>query len=234
MQTEETLRPALYVVGTPIGNRAELSPRAADILSRVDAIACEDTRHTRRILPLSAAHTPLTPYHEHNENTIANVLAERIESGGKIALVTDAGMPAISDPGFRLVRACRARGLTVTPVSGPCALVNALAVSGLPTDSFLFLGFLPPKSAARRRILAEHAAAAHTLVFYESTHRILKTLADIEQILGKDRFISVARELTKRHETIITAPAAEAREAIAGGSQKGEFVVLVAKQHFIL
>ncbi|MCC5808376.1 MAG: 16S rRNA (cytidine(1402)-2'-O)-methyltransferase [Opitutales bacterium] len=233
MQTEESLPPALYVVGTPIGNRAELSPRAADILSRVDTIACEDTRHTRRILPVDAK-APLIPCHEHNETAVAPALAERVARGERVALVTDAGMPAVSDPGFRVVRACRARGLTVTPVSGPCALVNALAVSGLPTDAFLFLGFLPPKSTARRRIFAEHADAPHTLVFYESTHRILKTLADIEETLGKDRYICVARELTKRHETIVTAPAAEAREAVARGSQKGEFVVLIAKRDYVL
>ncbi len=233
METEESLPPALYVVGTPVGNRAELSPRAAAILSLVDAIACEDTRHTRRILP-PETDIPLIPYHEHNESTAAAALSERVARGERVALVTDAGMPAISDPGFRVVRACRARGLAVTPVSGPCALVNALAVSGLPTDAFLFLGFLPPKSAARRRIFTEHADAPYTLVFYESTHRILKALADIEEVLGANRCICIARELTKRHETIITAPVAAAREAVARGSQKGEFVVLIAKKDYVL
>ncbi len=234
MQLEEKTEAGLYVVGTPIGNRSELSPRARYILLQADAIACEDTRHTRRLFPEGASLPELIPYHEHNESALAPQLADRIGRGACIALVTDAGMPGICDPGFRLVRLCRTRGLPVRAVSGPSALINALAVSGLPTDSFLFLGFLAPKRSARQRAFAQHQDATYTLVFYESTHRILKALDDIASVLGPDRVICVARELTKVHETIFTGPVAAVAAAVKERSQKGEFVVLIAKTGYEL
>jgi len=233
--TDPTRLPAgLYVVGTPIGNREDLSPRAAEVLLGVDAIACEDTRHAARLLdPLGATAHRLV-YHEHNEQREAPQLAARIADGARIALITDAGMPGISDPGFRLVRLCRARGLPVFAVPGPSAFATAVAVSGLPTDGILFLGFLPPKRAARERIFERFRDFEYTLVFYESTHRIAKTLDDIVSVLGPERCISVAKELTKLHERVVSGPAGAVRDAFGSLSLKGEFVVSVAKAGYEL
>lgn len=232
----DPLPAGLYVVGTPIGNLGDLTPRAREILASVDEVACEDTRVSSRLFSSEekAAKPPLRAFHEHNEAKLAESLADRIAAGARIALVSDAGMPAISDPGFRLVRLCRQRGLDVVAVPGPTALTTALAVSGLPTDQFHFFGFLPPKTAARRRHLETHAEAEATLVFYESTHRIGKFLDEIVAVLGPERCICLARELTKRHETVLTGPAAEVRSRLATGSSKGEFVVLIAKRDFVL
>ncbi|MCC5841324.1 MAG: 16S rRNA (cytidine(1402)-2'-O)-methyltransferase [Opitutales bacterium] len=231
---EERLEAALYVVATPIGNRAELSPRARRILYAADLIACEDTRHTRRLFGEESPGGQLVACHEHNESEIAPRLAKAVREGSVVALVSDAGMPAVSDPGFRVVRHLRAEGLPVRVVSGPCAFVNALAGSGLPSDGFLFLGFLPPKRAARIRALELYREFDYTLIFYESTHRIEKFLAEIVETLGPERVISVARELTKRHEQQITGTAEAVAKTLAAGSRKGEFVVLIAKNGFSL
>lgn len=234
MGEDAPLPPGLYLVGTPIGNREELSPRAVAILRTVDAIACEDTRHTQRLLQPLDIHRPLLAYHEHNETAQAEVIARRIAAGERLALVTDAGMPGISDPGFRAVRACRAQGLPVIPISGPSAAVVALAASGLPTDGYLFAGFLAPKSAARQRFLSRFADFEYTLVLYESTHRIEKLLEDIVAVLGPERCVALARELTKLHETFHVGPAARVLEALRQGSSKGEFVVCIAKAGYQL
>lgn len=230
----DRLKPGLYVVGTPIGNRSDLGARAADTLRQVSLIACEDTRTARKLLDPLGTSATLVAYHEHNETEQAERLAERIAEGAAIALISDAGMPAISDPGFRVVRMCRARRLPVFAVPGPTALTTALAVSGLPTDRFYYFGFLPPKSAARRRCFEEHRAFEATLVFYESTHRILKFLDDVLAVLGPDRIVSVARELTKLFETVHTGPVGEVRELLSTRSSKGEFVVMIAKADYTL
>lgn len=226
--------PGLYVVGTPIGNRSDLSQRAAQTLGEVDLIACEDTRHAQRLLSPLEIRTSLISYHDHNETERASQIIETIQSGGAVALISDAGMPGISDPGFRIVRACRKKSLEVFAVPGPTALTTALAISGLPTDRFFFLGFLPPKSAARKNCFEQYADFEATLVFYESTHRILKFLDDVIETIGGDRVISVAKELTKLHEFVITASANEVRETFRTRSIKGEFVVMIAKKDFTL
>lgn len=224
----------LYVVGTPLGNREDLSPRAARILASADIIACEDTRTSQGILQPLGIKTALTAYHEHNEIQQAVSLADAIAAGKKVAIITDAGMPAISDPGFRVVRECRKRGLTVTPVPGPTAAMTALAASGLPSDSFLFLGFLPAKSAARRRSFEENRALPYTIIYYESTYRIVAFLEDLVATLGPDRAVCVGRELTKLHETFHTGRAADVLAALQRGSTKGEFVVMIAKEGYTL
>lgn len=224
----------LQVVATPIGNRGDLSDRARQALASADAIACEDTRISRRLFEEGAKLPPLLAYHEHNEAELAPQLADRIQNGDTIALISDAGTPAISDPGFRLVRECRKRGLPVEPIPGPNAAIAALSASGLPTDQFLFVGFLPPKSAARKRFLVENRDHPATLVCYESTHRLLKFLHEIVDDLGPDRCICVARELTKLHEAIHTGPAAEVLALVSAGSIKGEAVVCIAKDGYEL
>ncbi|MDP0501421.1 MAG: 16S rRNA (cytidine(1402)-2'-O)-methyltransferase [Verrucomicrobiota bacterium JB022] len=231
---EQRLPPALYLVGTPIGNRQELTPRAVTVLEQADVIACEDTRHAQRLLSNLQVTASLRAYHEHNERDQADNLADLVASGQRVALITDAGMPAISDPGFRVVRACRARGLPVTPISGPCAATIALAASGLPTDGFLYLGFLPPKTAARKRTFERWRDLEYTLVFYESTHRIEKFVDDVIAVLGADRCMAIGRELTKLHETFYVGPAAEVKKTLLAGSQKGEFVVMIAKAGYQL
>lgn len=224
----------LYLVATPIGNLGDLTTRAVDTLRNCDLIACEDTRKVQRLLQPHGIRKPLQAYHEHNEQALAPLLAERLAQGESIALVSEAGTPAISDPGFRLVRLCRARGLTVSPVPGACAAICALSASGLPSDSFLFLGFLPPKSAARRRCFDQHKDASYTLVFYESTHRIIKFLDDLLETVGSLRIIALAREMTKLHETFHVGTVEEVRHIMETSSQKGEFVVCVARQGFVL
>lgn len=230
----ESLPPGLYVVGTPIGRRSDFSPRAAEVLGQVALIACEDTRNAGKLLRPLGIETRLVSHHEHNEVAQASRLADQIAAGSAIGLVSDAGMPGISDPGFRLVRECRLRRLPVFAIPGATALTTALAISGLPTDRFFFFGFLPPKTAARRRHFQTYAEADATLIFYESTHRILKFLDDVVDTLGAERIICVARELTKLYETVHTGPAGEVRDTLAAGSTKGEFVVLIAKPDYTL
>lgn len=219
----------------PIGNLGDISQRAVETLRSASCIACEDTRVTGKLLSKLEIEKPeLLSYRDENEKFLASQLADRIAEGADITLVADAGTPAISDPGFRLVRECRKRGLTVTTTPGPSAVITALSISGLPSDGFFYAGFLAPKSAARKRFFTEYQGFGYTTVLYESCHRIGKFLNDLVDTLGPDRCISVCRELTKLHETVHTGPAAEVRDRVAKGSQKGEFVVLIAKAGFEL
>jgi 16S rRNA (cytidine1402-2'-O)-methyltransferase len=224
----------LYVVATPIGNLADLTDRARLILSTVDLVACEDTRTTGSLLTRIGLHRPLLPYHDHNESAVADQLVERLREGKSIAVVSDAGTPAISDPGFRVVRACRRAGLPVVPVPGACALAAVLSSSGLPSDGFLFAGFLPPKTSARTAFLTKYRDFDYTLALYESCHRIDKFAAEIRAALGPDRIICIAKEVTKLHETWLVGTASEVESRLAKTSLKGEFVVLIAPADFKL
>ncbi|WP_302141947.1 16S rRNA (cytidine(1402)-2'-O)-methyltransferase [Halomonas alkalicola] len=220
---------SLYVVATPIGNLEDLSPRAARLLGEVALIAAEDTRHTGRLLRHLGLSVPLLSLHEHNEAARVEQLDARLVAGESIALVSDAGTPLISDPGFVLVRELRARGRRIVPVPGACALVAALSAAGLPTDRFTFQGFLPAKGSGRRARLEALAAREETLVFYESPHRIRDTLADLATVVGKRRLV-LARELTKAFETFLDGSADEllARMEADPDQARGEFVVMVA------
>ncbi len=222
----------LYVVATPIGNLADLTDRARALLGAVDLIACEDTRTTGALLSRLGLHRDLVPYHEHNELEAAEKLADQIAAGKSVAVVSDAGTPALSDPGFRLVRACRRRGLPVVPVPGACAVVAVLSASGLPTNGFLYVGFLPPKSAARIAFFEKHRDFPYTVALYESCHRIDKAVDELVATLGPTRVICVAKEVTKLHETFWTGPAADVQARLAKASLKGEFVLLVAPGDF--
>ncbi len=223
----------LYVVATPIGNLADLTERARAILGTVDLVACEDTRTTGAMLTRLGLHRELVPYHDHNETEAAEKLAELIALGKSVAVVSDAGTPGLSDPGFRLVRACRRRNLPVIPVPGSCALIAVLSAAGLPTNGFLYAGFLPPKTAARTAFLEKHRDFAYTLALYESCHRIDKFAAEIVSVLGPDRVICIAKEVTKIHETFLTGPAGEVEARLTKMSLKGEFVVLIAPKDFM-
>ncbi len=223
----------LYVVATPIGNLADLTERARAILGAVDLVACEDTRTTGAMLSRLGLHRELTAYHDHNESEVADRLAEQISLGKSVAVVSDAGTPGLSDPGFRLVRACRRRGLPVVPVPGASALTAVLSAAGLPTNGFLFVGFLPPKSAARRAFLAKHRDFDYTIALYESCHRIEKFAAEITGVLGPDRVICIAKEVTKLHEAFLTGLAGDVQTRLAKMNLKGEFVVLIAPQDFV-
>jgi len=220
---------ALHVVATPIGNLGDLTVRARDVLASVDAICAEDTRHTRQLLGALGIERPLLALHEHNEADIAWKLVERLKAGESLALVSDAGTPLVSDPGYRLVREVRAAGLRVVPVPGACAAIAALSVAGLPSDRFCFEGFLPAKSGARRERLAALAREARTLVFYESSHRIEESLADLVAVFGPEREAVLARELTKLFETVLGDTLAELAERVAAdeNQRKGEFVLVV-------
>ncbi len=219
----------LHVVATPIGNLGDLSPRALETLKRVDAICAEDTRHTRQLLAHFGLERPLLALHEHNEGDAAAPLVARLLAGDSLALVSDAGTPLVSDPGFRLVRAARAAGVRVSPVPGPSALVAALSAAGLPSDRFVFEGFLPAKAKARREHLQALAAEPRTMIFYESSHRIEDTLADMAMAFGDDRPAVVARELTKLFETVLDGGLAGLARRVRedANQRKGEFVVLV-------
>tara|TARA_B100001964_G_scaffold243101_1_gene320025 strand:- start:5354 stop:6184 length:831 start_codon:yes stop_codon:yes gene_type:complete len=219
----------LYVVATPIGNLEDITERAKRILSEVDLIAAEDTRHTAIVLNHLNVKTPLTSYHDHNESSASRSLIDQIKSGKEIALVSDAGTPLIADPGYRLVKLAREEGVKVVPVPGVCAVTAALSVSGLPTDKFAYHGFLPAKSKALKDFLKELTNEPGTLVFYESPHRLVKTVAMFEQVFGSDRILVVARELTKAFEQVSYGTIVEARERIESGEIviKGEFVLLL-------
>ncbi|MBA4138520.1 MAG: 16S rRNA (cytidine(1402)-2'-O)-methyltransferase [Opitutus sp.] len=223
----------LYVVATPIGNLADLTERARAILGAVDVIACEDTRTTGAMLHRFGLHKDLVPYHEHNETEAAERLAEMVGAGKSVAVVSDAGTPGLSDPGFRIVRACRRRNLPVVPVPGPCALTAVLSAAGLPTNGFLFAGFLPAKSAARIVFLQKHHDFDYTLALYESCHRIDKFAAEIVEVLGPDRVICIAKEVTKLHETFLVGLSADVQARLGKTSLKGEFVVLIAPKEFV-
>ena len=219
----------LSVVATPIGNLGDLSPRALEALRAADAVCAEDTRRTRQLLTHFGLDRPLVALHEHNEAQQADALVARLLAGEALALVSDAGTPLVSDPGFRLVRAARAAGVRVSPLPGPCAFVAALSVAGLPSDRFVFEGFLPAKAGARRERLAQLAGEPRTLAFYESAHRIEEALADMAVAFGDDRPAVLARELTKLFETVLdgTLGALRSRVAADPDQRRGEFVVLV-------
>ena len=222
----------LYVVATPIGNLGDMSHRAVEVLRGVALIAAEDTRHSQRLLQHFAIETPCVAYHDHSDQRAVERICERLACGDSVALVSDAGTPLISDPGYRLVREVQARGFRVVPVPGPCAALAALSVAGLPTDRFLFEGFPPARAQARARRLAELAPARATTVFYEAPHRLLDTLADLVETFGPGREALLARELTKTFETVQRAPLAELLALVRADAnqRKGEIVLVVAGQ----
>src|SRR5712664_1144353 len=222
--------PSLYLVATPIGNLEDITLRALRVLKEVDLIACEDTRQTLKLLSHYGIKTRLVSYHEHNEMTKAAELVVDLEGGAKIALVTDAGMPGISDPGFRLIALAIRHHVPVVPIPGASAFLAALVASGLPTDSFRFSGFLPAKSGQRRKLLESVRESPRTQVFYEAPHRLLETLADVAEVLGEDRHVVVAREVTKIHEEFLRGRTVEVLEQLkARGDVKGEITLLIAK-----
>jgi 16S rRNA (cytidine1402-2'-O)-methyltransferase len=221
---------SLWVVATPIGHRDDFTARAVQTLRQAAVIAAEDTRHSRPLLQHHGIDTPLVALHEHNERDVVDALVQRMLDGESVALISDAGTPLISDPGFRLVRAARAAGVRCIPVPGACAAIAALSVAGLPSDRFVFEGFLPPKAAARRARLQELAGDPRTLIFYESSHRVAESLADMRDVFGGGREAVLARELTKLFETVIGEPLDDlaARVAADPDQQRGECVLLVA------
>ncbi|NND90378.1 MAG: 16S rRNA (cytidine(1402)-2'-O)-methyltransferase [Granulosicoccus sp.] len=226
MSSEHTL----YIVATPIGNRDDLSVRAMQVLQQVDRIYAEDTRHSLPLLRHHGIESRLWPLHEHNEEARTAAVIEHLSGGSSAALITDAGTPLISDPGFKLVRACQRAGIHVSPVPGPCAVTAALCISGLPTDRFQFVGFPPSRSAARQVWLQPLAQLSHTLVIYETPHRIVESLFDLAQVFGPERPMTLARELTKRFETVIHGHVGDVLAAVQADSnqQRGEFVLVVA------
>jgi 16S rRNA (cytidine1402-2'-O)-methyltransferase len=217
----------LYVVSTPIGNLEDLSPRARDILSRVDVLACEDTRVTGRLLRRFGIRTPSVSYHEHNEIERAPELLARLEAGKDVALVSDAGTPLVSDPGYRLVRAAREAGVPVRAIPGPSAVLAALSVSGLPTSRFTFVGFLPPKGKAREEAIRSLASFDHTLVLFEAGTRVARLLSELSMALGA-REASLLREMTKLHEEHRSGTLPELAEWAAGRAFKGELTLVVS------
>lgn len=219
----------LYVVATPIGNLKDITYRAVEILSEVDTIAAEDTRHSAFLLQHYQIKTPCIALHEHNERQISARIIDQIKSGARVALISDAGTPLISDPGYHLVNMAQAQGLNVVPVPGASALIAALSVSGLPSDRFVFEGFLPSKSGTRQNRLDALKAESRTLIFYEAPHRISESLRDMAAILGATRLAVLAREITKTYETIQQQPLGELADWVAsdGNQQRGEIVILV-------
>ena len=223
-------RPALYLVGTPIGNLEDITLRALRVLKDVDVIACEDTRQTQKLLNHYAIATRTTSYHEHNEMTRSAELVKEMQEGASMALVTDAGMPGISDPGYRLVALAIRHRVPVVPVPGASAFLAALVASGLPTDSFRFGGFLPAKRGERRAALEAIKTSPRTQVFYEAPHRIVETLTDIVEVLGEGRHVVIAREVTKRHEEFLRGRTGEVLEDLKSrAAVRGEITLLIAK-----
>jgi len=220
------LPPGLYIVATPIGNLSDLSARASQVLAQADLIAVEDSRVTAKLLRHIGVKRPMLPYHDHNAERVRPQLLERMRQGA-VALVSDAGTPLISDPGYKLVRDARAAGIAVTTIPGPCAVVAALTLAGLPTDRFLFLGFLPPKAGAKATAIAEVAAVRATLVLYESGPRLAATLQALRAGLG-DREAAVAREISKRFEETVTGTLSGLAERYSEAPPKGEIVIVVA------
>ncbi len=220
----------LFIVATPIGNLEDLTPRARQTLAEVDLVAAEDPRHTGRLLSHIGVKTRLLALHDHNEQQVVPKLIAALESGQSIALVSDAGTPLVSDPGYRLVQAAHANGIVVSPIPGPSAVTAALSAAGLPTDRFCFEGFLPAKKAARLNALETLGRETRTLVFYESVHRIADMLADLCDVFGDERTAFIGRELTKMHEECVQDSLGSLRDKIADGSivGKGEFVIVVA------
>jgi 16S rRNA (cytidine1402-2'-O)-methyltransferase len=220
----------LYIVATPIGNLADLAPRARETLASVDLIAAEDTRHSRRLLSHFGIATRLQSLHEHNEARAVSQLIDKLESGQSVALISDAGTPLISDPGYRLAAAAHAAGIAVSPVPGPSAVVAALSAAGLPTDRFCFEGFLPTKRSARQERLATLNNEPRTMVLYESVHRVTECVADLANAFGANRLAFIGREISKQHEQCVSATLGELQQMLADGriTEKGEFVIVLA------
>ena len=219
----------LYVVATPIGNLDDMVPRAIEVLQTVDVVAAEDTRHSSRLFSQFDINTPLIPYHDHSDDRQVQKILDSLSEGSSVALISDAGTPLISDPGYRLVREVQQSGFSVVPIPGPCALIAALSVSGLPSDRFSFLGFLPAKSGQRQNKLQAAVKDEGTLIFYEAPHRIVDSLADMAEVFGGDREVVMAREITKTYETIKRAALDDMLEWVKSdhNQQKGEIVLLV-------
>lgn len=220
----------LYIVATPIGNLSDLTPRALDTLKSVNMIAAEDTRHAKKLLQHVGVQTPLVAYHDHNEQVATGKLIAQLQNGENVALISDAGTPLISDPGFRLTQAAHQENLSVVPIVGACAAIAALSVAGLPSDRFSFEGFLPNKSSQRQIALKALVNHTQTLIFYESPHRIAASLADMANVFGAARLACLCRELTKTFETVKQAPLAELADFVSQDSnqQKGEIVLVVS------
>jgi 16S rRNA (cytidine1402-2'-O)-methyltransferase len=224
------LAPGLYLVGTPIGNLEDITLRALRVLKEADVIACEDTRQTQKLLNHFGITTRMSSYHEHNEVERAEELVRELEHGKRIAVVSDAGMPGISDPGFRLVGLAIQHGLPVIPIPGASAFLSALVASGFPTDSFAFHGFLPAKRGQRRQVLESLKACAETQVFYEAPHRVIEAVEDIVEVMGPQRQVVVAREVTKLYEEFLRGPAHDVCENLkARGEVRGEITLLLGK-----
>ena len=224
------MKAALYVVPTPIGNVGDMTLRSVEVLQAVDLIAAEDTRHSRTLLNHYEITTPVISFHEHSGESAAMALAERVKKGERVALISDAGTPLVSDPGYQLVRAVQALDMPVVPLPGPCAAITALSAAGLPTHSFLFVGFLPSKKNARRTRLDDLKSSQSTIILYEAPHRILDLLDDIEEVVGALREVCIARELTKTFETVRRDTVAIIRDwvKVDANQQRGEFVVMIA------
>ncbi len=220
----------LYIVATPIGNLDDISKRAIQVLNSVELIAAEDTRHSQKLMQSIQVNTPLVSHHDFSSDSAIEKVLNKLSTGSSVALICDAGTPLISDPGYKLVRMARQRGLVVIPIPGASAVIAALSVSGMATDRFTFEGFLPSKAVARQKRLSALAEEQHTLVFYESTHRILTSLQDMHDTFGADRLVFIARELTKRFESHFLGSVADCMQWLEqdANQQKGEFVVIVS------
>lgn len=224
----------LYIIATPIGNMSDISERGIETLRLCDVVACEDTRVTGNLLKRFGISKEMFVNEDSRERSVAPVLLEMLKSGKNVALVSDAGTPCISDPGFRIVRACRAEGVKVVPIPGACAFAAALSASGLPSDSFLFAGFLPAKTSARKNFFEKYKNFEHTLIFYESPYRIEKFIDDALEIFGGGRMVCVAKEISKMFERFFVGELADVAAELKKSSTKGEFVVLVAPADFEL
>ena len=224
----------LYLVATPIGNLSDFSPRARGALEKCDLIACEDTRVTKKLLDHFSITKPLVSYREENEVKKTIELAQLLLHGKSVGLVSDAGYPGISDPGFRLVRECRSRSIPITPIPGPNAAITALAASGMPTHQFLYLGFLPKKASGARKVLDEWKGFGGSLILYESKYRIEKTLGTIMEVLGESRYVCLSRELTKLHESFLVGSVREVASLFPKTSSKGEFTLVIAPEGYAL
>ena len=222
----------LYVVATPIGNLSDISERAIETLRNCDIVACEDTRVTGNLLRKFDISKEMFVNEDSRERAVAPTLLSMLKSGKNVALVSDAGTPCISDPGFRIVRACRAEGVKVVPIAGACAFTTALSASGLPSDSFLFAGFLPAKTSARKNFFEKYKDFAHTLIFYESPYRIEKFVDDALEVFGGERIICVAKEISKMYERFFVGTLADVAKELKTSSTKGEFVVIIAPNDY--
>lgn len=222
----------LTIVPTPIGNLGDISHRAIEALKSCDIILCEDTRVCSKLLKFVGITKKLITYRDDNEQKQISLILSLIKDGNSVCLTTDAGTPCISDPGYRIVNACRKNNIQIEVLTGPCAAITALSASGMPTNGFLFVGFLPNKSSARRKFFEKYKNFEYSIIFYESCHRIQKFIEDAYLVLGRNRTICVAKEITKLHESFITGKLYEALEKIKQTPQKGEFVIIIAPQSF--